>query len=1179
MPRRKNGISRSRKKRACVTALPTMLSPGTSPPHSTHDLPLTSFVSPPSVEKISAKGLKALDTTTTQEVHTFKVGEKTTVIVVQKAFYTLVQQQERKVLPQDHSECEQATNQIVHDVVDEVVDGMFDEVDGIFDEVVDADAAPEVVDVDAPEVFDVDAPEKQAIRFNNKQVDFSRVGHPSSINEQAFQIGNNKSISTARKAKSRCVQNMVRALETSTKTDAQKSLGIRAFLSHPSVIKHSIAAGFCSSGDVPTAMYQAEQTKKMLTRALSTSHPKGHSNNDKFSFAESILTAAAPSPVSNEKTKAPSLARRSAMLGIPTTTARRLIYRASVKRKRLINQEQGVSWAVTKKRKGYSKITVEIREKLHHWIMNHPHVIDSPISNDTVLILNPDTNLKERVGKLLCEVSIRELHNDLIEEEVNGGLKEARGVSGEVIISDSALRYLLPVQMRPMTERHKQMCGCETCLTIRSHQRTLNSWRTKHLRHLESEAEQMDEGIFKRARLARCLAYRTTILPNGVPWHDKPKNALREIQCSPVGTIGHPKWICVLRRCENCPKYPVPFEETEVASDPAPTINFHMYVPFTKCTKHGDLGDSKTCDACDNLNENEKKGKASTRKHLTLLERTISVFLKDFYFVALEKYAYHEPHVKILSKLECGKMRKNLFETNRGSVKSRRDYAERLSAVFNLEVQSSHFGNGRSLSIEGSSVESYSNGGDSQKMEFHSHFSDFSKQDASSTHAHMTVLLDILKSRGEILPGGLLLDETDGCGKQYRCGTALWCLSVLSSQYGISIDRAIGAPGHGKDIVDGLNATDKRFLRGRMCLIGSPEANDGAKRMAAHSMVEGASKSLALECARLCSDETRITGVKGHSKHKKRESNSKVTLRNYHIQDPAEVKFGNVKFKAHGLSAGTHNGILAMYHLRTDPDLGIGKAALRRIPCLCAACVMQLNLPWQPGILPMAQPRYLTSENCQWWSLFAGLNSWNIVSLLPTKESNPDEIEEAQAIVLDGIGTMMSELVRVGHFGAFMTDDPDADGYYLVNWTSVPYTLQEEIELDEYTPPIRIAKGELVCDAAYWYKVPRAKLWYTRPRPGDATTTIRMRQVIAADMALSPISQTTPLPNSCDKRQATRLGAHRIAHTDHEELLEEIHRRDRLDFDEEEESEDGSGIESASDESSDGEESSNNNLL
>ena len=35
---------------------------------------------------------------------------------------------------------------------------------------------------------------------------------------------------------------------------------------------------------------------------------------------------------------------------------------------------------------------------------------------------------------------------------------------------------------------------------------------------------------------------------------------------------------------------------------------------------------------------------------------------------------------------------------------------------------------------------------------------------------------------------------------------------MLSHAYSILIDFCVGAPGQGKDVVDGLNATDKRFL-------------------------------------------------------------------------------------------------------------------------------------------------------------------------------------------------------------------------------------------------------------------------------------------------------------------------------------------------------------------------------
>ena len=36
-------------------------------------------------------------------------------------------------------------------------------------------------------------------------------------------------------------------------------------------------------------------------------------------------------------------------------------------------------------------------------------------------------------------------------------------------------------------------------------------------------------------------------------------------------------------------------------------------------------------------------------------------------------------------------------------------------------------------------------------------------------------------------------------------------MSVLNQCYSIIIDRGISTPGHGKEVVDGINATDKRY--------------------------------------------------------------------------------------------------------------------------------------------------------------------------------------------------------------------------------------------------------------------------------------------------------------------------------------------------------------------------------
>ena len=37
-------------------------------------------------------------------------------------------------------------------------------------------------------------------------------------------------------------------------------------------------------------------------------------------------------------------------------------------------------------------------------------------------------------------------------------------------------------------------------------------------------------------------------------------------------------------------------------------------------------------------------------------------------------------------------------------------------------------------------------------------------------------------------------------------------MSVISQTYSLIIDRGISAPGHGKEVVDGINAVEKRYI-------------------------------------------------------------------------------------------------------------------------------------------------------------------------------------------------------------------------------------------------------------------------------------------------------------------------------------------------------------------------------
>ena len=55
-------------------------------------------------------------------------------------------------------------------------------------------------------------------------------------------------------------------------------------------------------------------------------------------------------------------------------------------------------------------------------------------------------------------------------------------------------------------------------------------------------------------------------------------------------------------------------------------------------------------------------------------------------------------------------------------------------------------------------------------------------------------------------------NHTDGCAKQYISGNALFLLNIVAMTYNITIDRVVCAPGHGKSIIDAMNAVDKNYL-------------------------------------------------------------------------------------------------------------------------------------------------------------------------------------------------------------------------------------------------------------------------------------------------------------------------------------------------------------------------------
>ena len=120
---------------------------------------------------------------------------------------------------------------------------------------------------------------------------------------------------------------------------------------------------------------------------------------------------------------------------------------------------------------------------MYTWITLHPQVFQLPISNDCLKVLLDDQTEPQLVPKLLLQVSVRELHNSLVSDTNDGGLKDTRNEDVKIIISDSTMRSLLPQQLKQMAARYKVMCGCECCISAKSVNSSLLSWRDRYLKN------------------------------------------------------------------------------------------------------------------------------------------------------------------------------------------------------------------------------------------------------------------------------------------------------------------------------------------------------------------------------------------------------------------------------------------------------------------------------------------------------------------------------------------------------------------------------------------------------------------------------------------------------------------------------------------------------------------------
>ena len=109
----------------------------------------------------------------------------------------------------------------------------------------------------------------------------------------------------------------------------------------------------------------------------------------------------------------------------------------------------------------------------------------SPIANDFLKVSIDGHSEPQLVPKLL-QVSMRELHNSMWIPPEEGGLEEARDSDNNIIISDSTLQSIIPLQLKNISARYKVVYGCECLISDKSIHSSLLSWSDIYLRNIKN---------------------------------------------------------------------------------------------------------------------------------------------------------------------------------------------------------------------------------------------------------------------------------------------------------------------------------------------------------------------------------------------------------------------------------------------------------------------------------------------------------------------------------------------------------------------------------------------------------------------------------------------------------------------------------------------------------------------
>ena len=124
---------------------------------------------------------------------------------------------------------------------------------------------------------------------------------------------------------------------------------------------------------------------------------------------------------------------------------------------------------------------------------------------------------------------------------------------------------------------------------------------------------------------------------------------------------------------------------------------------------------------------------------------------------------------------------------------------------------------------------------------------------------------------------------------------------------------------HGKDLVDGFNAVQERYLATCFIMSSTPEKYMiDSKRIRVEAMTEKGEVSFSEECKRLLGLRDEI-GTKGDKKHAKREAIERLKQKYYWIHKEEDTLFNGMKAVYNILNNKDKVSMKHFHHIRCDP--------------------------------------------------------------------------------------------------------------------------------------------------------------------------------------------------------------------------------------------------------------------